>query len=177
MAVWLGGQALRAKAPAEGDAGVGDSGGDAAREGFGDRLQVDVKMIGLEEPVFAAIAAVQRNPIHGAFGELAFPRGVAAETDARDHGMLEARAHGRSCFVEVAARKSFSKGVAPTATPSSSTVAPGGLLVICSLSAKTRDGQHSRNKAAQRVSSEREALRGPRREHESVYNLPQSVMD
>ena len=159
------------------DAGVGNSGGDAAREGFGDRLQVDVKMIGLEEPVFAAIAAVQRNPIHGAFGELAFPRGVAAETDARDHGMLEARAHGRSCFVEVAAREVLFEGRGANGDAIEFNGGAGGLLVICSLSAKTRDGQHSRNKAAQRVSSEREALRGPRREHESVYNLPQSVMD
>jgi hypothetical protein len=92
------------------DAGVGNSGGDAARENFGDRLQVDVKMIGLEEPVFAAVTTVQRNPTHGAFRELAFPRGVAAETDARDHGMLEARAHGRSCFVEVAAREVLFEG-------------------------------------------------------------------
>jgi hypothetical protein len=70
------------------DAGVGNPGGDAARENFGDRLQIEVKMIGLEEPVFAAVTAVERNPTHGAFRELEFPRGVAAETDARDDSML-----------------------------------------------------------------------------------------
>jgi len=41
----------------------------------------------------------------GAFRELEFPGGVAAETTARDPGMLEALAHGRSCFAEVAARE------------------------------------------------------------------------
>ena len=97
---------LRLKA----DAGIGNFGGDAARKGFRDWLQVDLKMIGLEEPVFAAVAAVQRNPIHGAFGELDFPGGVTAETDARDHRMLEARAHGRSCFAEVAAREVLFEG-------------------------------------------------------------------
>src|SRR5229473_4674097 len=69
--------------------------------------------------------------------------------------------------------KSFSNGVVPTTTPSSSTMAPEGLLVIWSLSAKIGAGQASRNKAAQRVSSEREAIRGPRREDETVFSLPQ----
>src|SRR5258708_15940001 len=52
-------------------------------------------------------------------------------------------------------------------------MAPEGLLVIWSLSAKIGAGQASRNKAAQRVSSEREAIRGPRREDETVFSLPQ----
>src|SRR5260370_37412139 len=64
----------------------------------------------------------------------------------------------------------------PTATPSSSTVAPEGLLVIWSLSAKIGAGQASTNKAAQRVSSERKAIRGPRREDEPVFSLPQSEL-
>jgi len=92
------------------DAGVGNFGDDCSGKGFGDGQQVDAEMIGLEKPVFAAVAVVQRNPIHGAFRELEFPGGVAAETDARDHGMLEARAHGRSCFAEVAAREVLFEG-------------------------------------------------------------------
>src|SRR5229473_6024517 len=72
--------------------------------------------------------------------------------------------------------KSFSNGVVPTTTPSSSTMAPEGLLVIWSLSAKIGAGQASRNKTAQRVSSEREAIRGPRREDEPVFSLPQSEL-
>ena len=136
-----------------------------------------MKMIGLEEPVFAAIAALQRNPIHGAFGELEFPRGVAAETDARDHGTLEARAHGRSCFVEVAAREVLFEGRGANGDAIEFNGGAGRVAGDLQLIGKTRDGQHSRNKAAQRVSSEREALRGPRREDESVYNLPQSVID
>ena len=72
------------------DGSVGNLGGDAAREGFRDGLQVDVKMIGLEEPVFAAVAAIERNPIHGTLRELQFLAGIACETDARDYGMFEA---------------------------------------------------------------------------------------
>ena len=87
------------------DGGVGNLGGDSAREGFRDGLQVDMKTGGLEEPVFAAVAAIERNPIHGPFGELEFLAGIACETDARNYGMFEARAHGRSCFVKVAARE------------------------------------------------------------------------
>jgi len=64
-------------------------------------------MIGLEQPVFAAVAAIQGNPIHGTFGESELFRGVAYETDARDNGMLEARTHGRPCFVKIAAGKIF----------------------------------------------------------------------
>ena len=64
-------------------------------------------MIGLEEPVFAAVAAIQGNPIHRAFCEGEFFRGVACEAEARDDRMLEARTHGRSCFVEIAAGKIF----------------------------------------------------------------------
>jgi len=47
-----------------------------------------MKLNGLEEPVFAAIAAVERNPIHGAFRELEFSAGIPGQTDARDDGML-----------------------------------------------------------------------------------------
>ena len=47
-------------------------------------------------------------------------------------------------------------------TPLSSTAAPGGVLVIWSLSALARDGQASRTKAKQRLSSEAEALTKPR---------------
>src|SRR5712691_13250415 len=68
--------------------------------------------------------------------------------------------------------KSFSNGVVPTTTPSSSTAAPGGVLVICSLSALAREGQATRTKAAQRASSEREAISGPRREDEPAHSLP-----
>src|SRR5438445_11068840 len=59
-------------------------------------------MAGLEEPVFAAIAAVERNPIHGTFSKFDFFAGIAGETDSRDDGVLETRAHGRSCFVKIA---------------------------------------------------------------------------
>src|SRR5229473_5219568 len=62
-------------------------------------------MAGLEEPAFAAVAAVERNPIHGTFSKFDLLAGVAGEADARDDGMLEARTHGRSCFVKVAAGK------------------------------------------------------------------------
>src|SRR5260370_3395150 len=84
---------------------VGNFGGDAASKGLKDWVQVEVKMTVLEQPVFAAVAAIERNPVHGAFRELEFPRGVAGEADSGDDGMLETRAHGRPCFVEVAARK------------------------------------------------------------------------
>src|SRR5260370_42278447 len=86
---------------------VGNFGGDAARKGFRDWLQVDGKMTGLEQPVFAAVAAIERNPIHGAFRELEFPHGVAGEAAARNDGMLKARAYGRPCFVGVAARENL----------------------------------------------------------------------
>src|SRR5260370_24978301 len=66
-------------------------------------------MIGLEEPVFAAVAAVERNPIHGTFSKFHLLAGVAGEADARDDGMLEARTHGRSCFVKIAAGEIFFK--------------------------------------------------------------------
>ena len=72
------------------DGGVGNLCGDAAREGFRDGLQVDMKMIGFEEPVFAAVAAIERNSIHGALRELQFLAGIACETNARDYGMFEA---------------------------------------------------------------------------------------
>jgi len=45
-------------------------------------------MIGLEEPVFAAVAAVERNPIHGTFGKFDFLAGVTGEAVARDDRML-----------------------------------------------------------------------------------------
>ncbi len=66
-------------------------------------------MGGLEEPVFAAVAAVQRNPIHGPFGKFDFLAGIAGEADARVDGMLEARTHGRSGFAKVASGKIFFK--------------------------------------------------------------------
>jgi len=111
-------------------AAVGHFGGEFARESFGNRLQVHVKMIGLKEPVFASIPPVERNPVHGTFGELDFLAGVTDETDARHDRMLEARTHGSSRLAKIAAGKiSFERRDA-AATPSSSTVAPGGVLVI-----------------------------------------------
>jgi len=86
-------------------AAVGHFGRDFAREGFGNRLQVHVKMIGLEEPVFSAIPPVERNPVHGTFGELDFLAGVTDETNARHDRMLEARTHGCSCLAKIAAGK------------------------------------------------------------------------
>ena len=164
------------KARAEGRRGVGNSDGDAAREGFGDRLQVDVKMIGLEEPVFAAITAVQRNPIHGAFCELEFPRGVAAETDARDHGMLEARPWTflfcGSSRPGSAFRRAWRHG--DTVELNGGAGRGAGDLQLVGMS--TRRARHIRNKTGPRVRSEREALRGPRQEDENTHNLPQSEL-
>jgi hypothetical protein len=91
----------------ERDAGFRNFCGDAASEGLGYGFQLDVKMVGLEQPVFAAAAAIQGNPVHGTLGEGELFRGVAREADAGDHGMLEARAHGGSRFMEIAARKIF----------------------------------------------------------------------
>src|SRR5260370_38888420 len=64
-------------------------------------------MGGLEEPVFAAVAAIQRNPIHGPFGKFDLLAGAASEADARDVGMLAPRTHGRSRFAKVASGKIF----------------------------------------------------------------------
>ena len=55
-------------------------------------------------------------------------------------------------------------------------MAPGGVLVICSLSALAREGQATRIKAAQRASSEREAISGPRQEDELAHSLPQCYL-
>jgi len=99
---------------------------------------------------------------------------IAVRLMRRDYGMFEARAHGRFCFVKVAAREFPFEGRGADGDASSSTAAPDGLLVIWSLSAKIGAGQESRNKAPQRVSSEREAIRGPRWEDETCFNnLPQ----
>ena len=64
-------------------------------------------MIGLQEPVAAVVVAFQRNPVHGAFGELNFPGGVAVEGEPRNHGVLEARADGGFGFVEITAGDVF----------------------------------------------------------------------
>jgi len=53
---------------------------------------------------------------------------------------------------------SFSNGVVPAVTPLSSTVAPEGLLVICSFSAEARQGQTSSSRIAERQIREREAM-------------------
>jgi len=93
-----------------------------------------MEMIRLEEPVLA-MAAIQRKPIQRPFGERKLLGGVAGEADARNQGVLEPRAKSSLCLVKVAAGEFFSQGVVPMATPSSSTVAPEGLLVNCNLSA------------------------------------------
>ncbi len=79
--------------------------GDVSGEGLRDRIEIGVEMIGLEEPVFAVDAAVQRNPNHGAFGQGEFLGGVAREAEARDHGMLQAGAERSSRLVKIAAGK------------------------------------------------------------------------
>src|SRR5258708_36895774 len=66
--------------------------GDLASEDFGDRIEINVEMAGLEEPIFPVIVAFQRNPIHRSFGHLDFFGGVASEADTRNHGMLQTSA-------------------------------------------------------------------------------------
>ena len=49
-------------------------------------------MVGLQQPVGAVIE--RSNPAHGTFGELDFLGRISLEGQARNHGMLKARAKG-----------------------------------------------------------------------------------
>jgi hypothetical protein len=73
--------------------------------------------------------------------------------------MLEALPKYRAGAMKIATGKIFSSGVAPAGTPSSSTVAPGGLLVILSDWAKEDFGRQrettTRNNTADKISGER----------------------
>jgi hypothetical protein len=64
--------------------------------------------------------------------------------------MLEALADGGVGAVEKTAGKSFSKGVVPAMTPSSSTVAPEGVLVILRDSAGEGWAHKNRSRATGR---------------------------
>jgi hypothetical protein len=87
-----------------------DSSADVASECVREGLKLHMEVLGFEEPVFSPIAALEGDPIHRAFGECELFGSVTGETDASDHGMLEAGADGRPGFVKIAAGKIPFKG-------------------------------------------------------------------
>jgi hypothetical protein len=86
-------------------AGDGIFRGDFAGESLRDGLEIDVEMIGLEQLVLAEVSSFERNPILRTFGQSEFFGGVTGEADARDHGVLEAGAHGSPRFVKISTGK------------------------------------------------------------------------
>lgn len=86
-------------------AGIGGECGDGSGKGLRDGFQVHVEVAGYEEKVFAVIAAVEGEPVHGTFSEENFLGGVAGEGHGRDHAVLQAATEGGFGFVEIAAGK------------------------------------------------------------------------
>jgi hypothetical protein len=61
---------------------------DVARERLRHQIEFHMKVIALQQPVFAVTPAVAAHPVHRAFGHLDFFRRIARQANARRHGML-----------------------------------------------------------------------------------------
>jgi len=79
------------------------AGVDLSGEGVGSEREIYLKMVGLDEPILAVMAAVKVDPIHGAFGEGDFASYVAGQRNAHNERMLEPFADGGEGAMEVAA--------------------------------------------------------------------------
>jgi hypothetical protein len=84
-----------------------EAGVDFSSERVGRERKIHLKMVRLDEPILAVVAAVQIDPIHGAFGKSDFARYVAGKRDADDERMLKPAAEGSESAVEIAAWEFF----------------------------------------------------------------------
>jgi hypothetical protein len=91
------------------DISGGRGGNDITREGLRNGFEFNMKMIRFQQLVLAAVPALQRHPVHGAFGHLDLFGNVAFQSESRHHRMLKAGAESGSRSVKVAAGKVFLK--------------------------------------------------------------------
>lgn len=82
-------------------------GGNRAGKRAADGLQVDLKMIGLEQPIPPMKPAVKVDLLHGTFGESDFPRSVAGQRNACHHQVLQAFAKSGARAVKITSGKAL----------------------------------------------------------------------
>ena len=68
-------------------------------------MQIHVKMVNFEKPVLPMMAAVEVDPLHRAFGQCDFVRGVAWQRYPGNHRMFKSVAKGSFGAMKIAAGK------------------------------------------------------------------------
>src|SRR5271157_1581706 len=95
-------------------------------------------MVGLEQPVISLVPAVYCDPLERSVRQNQPLRHKSRLRDPERHRVLEPRPEYGVCLVEISAGIFQLKRSCSSLVPSISTLAPGGVLVIVSVSARTR---------------------------------------